>query len=256
MSSHLQRDELSAIVESIREYCARKELKVFPGWVSGEKTPKVRWTIVQRHDWRAFVDIAAALSVQIVYLDASRFELGHIEDAKDSLVGDGDCELALEELKAKVGQTSWFEVGFFLGSVYHSYTQTAEWYDSFSDLTEKLHGIPIPEEVEADPKLINRWGETLAKHERFPGCRNWSQRMYLLMDIARDEFEQLRPGQGIRKAIEKAEAYYFIKIQPQIDEKLRMEAETLREQGKTLTEIARRLGVSRDKIRALKKQDQ
>lgn len=252
MSSHRQRNELSGVVDGIREYCTQKRLRVFPGLVSTEKTLEVDWRIGGADDWKAFLDIAATLSVQMVYLYASRFEEGDIEDAKEKLAGSGDPSLALEEFKARVGQTSWFQLGFFLGSVYHSYAQTADWYFSFSELTEEPEGGVISEEVEGDPKLINRWGETLAKHERFPGCRNWSQRMFLLMDIAGDEFEQLRPGQGIKKVIEKAEAYYFIKIQPQIDEKLRREAQTLRQQGKTMTEIARTLGVSRDKIRALK----
>lgn len=252
MSSHRHADELTRVVDSIREYCSQKGLKVFPGLFSGEKTLKVYWKTLRADDWRAFLDIAATLSVQLVYLHVSRFEQADIEDAKNRLLPDTEHELALEQFTPRLGETSWFELGFFLGSVYHSYPQTAEWYDSFSELTEQPERSLIADEVEADPELINRWGETLAKHERFPSCRNWSQRMFLLMEIAADEFDQLRPGQGIKRVIEKAEQYYFINIQPKVDEKLRAEARALRDQGMTLTQIARRLGVSRDKIRGLK----
>ena len=119
-------------------------------------------------------------------------------------------------------------------------------------MTEEPDASLIPEDVEADPELINRLGERLATHERFPECRNFSQKFSLLMDMAADDFEKLRPRAGIKKVIEKADAYYFLKIQPQLEEKLRTEAQAFRDQGMKLTEIARRLGVSRDKIRRLK----
>ena len=71
MSSRRHVDELTRILDSIREYCSQKRLKVFPGLVGEEETLKVRWSTPRADDWRAFLDIAAALSVQIVYLDSS-----------------------------------------------------------------------------------------------------------------------------------------------------------------------------------------
>ncbi len=245
-------DELSDVVDAIREYCAQKGLVVFPGWLSGRQVHKVDWEASQEDEWQAFLDAAATLGVRMIYLSAYRFTLSRLEEAKTGWVGAGDPESSLQEFRARVGQTAWFEIGFFLGSIYHSYTRAATWYDSFGDLTREEGGITSSQQVGAQPDVIDKWAEALAKHQRFPECTDWSQRQALLMSIAGDEFARLRPGQGIKKIIERARQYYFITVKPQNDEKLRIEARALREQGMTLTEVAGRLGVSRDKIRRLK----
>jgi len=88
MSSHRDKDELSAVVDGIREYCAHKGVKVYPGWVSDEKTLKVNWKISRADDWRAFLDVATALSPEMVYLHASPFDVGYIDDAKEKVTGE------------------------------------------------------------------------------------------------------------------------------------------------------------------------
>ena len=53
--------------------------------------------------------------------------------------------------------------------------------------------------------------------------------------------------------LKQAEKIYFIKVKPKEDERLKKEAEQLRDQGLNLNAIAQKLGISRDRVSGLLK---
>jgi hypothetical protein len=126
-------EELFGTLSLMRDRCAQKGLKVYPGWVDGRSTVKIYWKGEDPYDWRTFIDFAASLSVQLTYLHAHRLDETDISGAGRNPSARSAPSFPLEQARARVGEIAWIELGFFSGPAYHAYAKTEPWYDSLCD---------------------------------------------------------------------------------------------------------------------------
>ena len=242
MKADSPRDHLLEIVNQIRDHCQQHGLAVYYGWAHTQRHETVHWNLERDDDWRHFLQIAKSLSVKVVYLSWAPFEAFQIDEA---LANNKVTEYHrdVEKFRSKVGLTATVGLAFVIDGVFHIYQKVADWLLEFQELTA---GEDQGEE-ELDPSVVNEWAEKLANDPRYGSCRNKAQRRYLLEELAGQKYERLPEAQ----ILERAERVYFLRVQPERDECLREEARELHKQGHTMTAIAQKLRISRERVRGL-----
>jgi hypothetical protein len=95
-----------------------------------------------------------------------------------------------------------------------------------------------------DKAVVQKWASELANDPRFRTCKNYDQREYLLEQIAGDNLA----GLPVYDVLGRAESIFQLEVKPGLDERLSEEARALRKKGMTLTGIAQKLGLPKDKV--------
>jgi hypothetical protein len=202
----------------------------------------------------------------MVYVDWDPFEefqvdeaVGHLE--RNSAAGNGagiehpgspPSRREVEAYRDKVGVTAVIDLAFIQQDVVHIHQCFADWFRSFSELTEGLGAdsdeteASFPEHV-VDKALVKKWASELASYAKFGAARTGDQREFLLETIAGSEIDSL-PVQDI---LARADSIYQFEIKPKEEEHLRREARRLREQGLNINAIAVKLGISKDRVSGL-----
>lgn len=126
-------DELDTELGLILADLEKRELGVFPN-VPFRDDPAALSVAWPSTDWRAFLDLAASVGVELVYVGAFGLSPEDLQRTRDRLTGTdddggaGDHNAALLELQRRVGQVSSLELGFTHGGVLHVCELVADWW--------------------------------------------------------------------------------------------------------------------------------
>jgi hypothetical protein len=150
----LNLDSLRAEVES---HLRKEGFLIFYGFSRHSHewgVPLVEWDTVQYPDYRAFLDIARGLGVQVVVLHHRQFSADLIDDALESLnevnydLDDRrEMERRLREMNVYDGFTCALELSFDHGDNTYLFDLQADWY---RELTELLDQLALTEDEEED----------------------------------------------------------------------------------------------------------
>jgi len=246
-------DPLLKEVDDVRKFLDSEKIPVFLAPLCGHKGASVTWDKGLGGDWKEFIATAKSLGARGVYLSWERFEEAEITEAVATIeigfVNSSGVDVTVkdvEKFRPYIGMTAVVEVAFIVDGVAHWYEHAADWFREFEELMEE-DGEPSDEndsEKSVDKAVVRKWAGELAKDPRFRTCKNYDQREYLLEQIAGDDLGSL----PIYEILSRAETIYNLEIRPVLDEQLAYEARALRKKGMTLTGIAQKLGLSRDKV--------
>lgn len=253
-----QIDPLLKTVEDIRAYAEDKGLAIFYGWAYDEQA--IHWNEEQGGDWLKFLEAAATLGAKCLYLNWAPLEQFQIDEALERTTRQGprlphsgpdeirDQRRRLEKFLAKVGQTAAIDLAFSIDGTLHSHQISADWFDELNELREEGEEAEQGRRIEViDKAVVDQWARELARHPQFGGCKTYDQREYLLEALSKDEFGDLPHAHILRRA----EVVYVFEVRPKEEERLRDEARRLRKQGLSISAIAQKLGISRERAGGL-----
>jgi hypothetical protein len=258
-------DVLLEKVKTIVSLANTQGLVVFYGWAHGSDQKTVDWSEEHGGDWAKFLECAKAVEAKLLYLNWAPFEEFEIDEALERLeravasgTGAGTepnslpSRREIETYRHRVGVTAVIDLAFIHDDLVHIHQCYADWFQAFEKLTEGLeedsdeNEDSFPERV-IDKALVKKWASELANHARFGAARTGDQREFLLEGIAGAEIDTLPVGDILARA----DSIYQFEIKPKEDERLRIEAGRLREQGLNLSAIALKLGIPKDRVSGL-----
>lgn len=257
-------DALRKTVDEIHAKALALGLVVYYGWLHEEREHAVHWNEEHGGDWTDFLQCAQTLGAKVIYLDWAPFEDFQVDDAladlenelaEDQISGSDKSELEarykqLEKYRERVGLTAVIDLAFVSQGVSHICQIRAEWFRTFEELTpedEEDEGGQVEQDEKFDKALVDKWARALANHTKYSSCKNDDQREYLLEELAREEFGDLPLWPVLRRA----ETVYLLDVRPREEEHLGSQARELRKQGLNMNAIARKLGISRDRVSGL-----
>lgn len=259
MTFNRRNDPLLEAVRDIQEYCDTHALQVFSGYLTREHETVAVWNVGRNRDWKVFLDVAAARSVGMIYLDWVTFEEYHVEDAmlrgdEGSDAGEPDPRMdeynrELEGFRTHAGLTGVIEIAYSLGGVWHVFEWQAEWFAEFERLVDAWDdGAYQPRRL---PRTrLQELANQLVNHPKYQACRSKAQRRYVLEQMLGRDFESVRAS-DVAAVLDRAEAIFELEIKPLERSYLRQRARELKAQGLSLDAIAGSLGVSRAAVKAL-----
>jgi hypothetical protein len=259
-------DALLEKVEAIVNAAKGHGMVVFYGWAHGSDQETVSWNQEHGGDWEGFLECAKAAGARMLYVNWDPFEEFQINDALEHLEGaiaEGKgpgieqpnsvpSRREIEAYRNRVGLTAVIDLAFVHEDLVHIHQCLADWFQAFEQLTEGLdedsdeNGDSFPERV-VDKALVKKWASELANHAKFGAARTVDQKEFLLEGIAGAEIDTLPIGD----ILSRADSIYQFEIKPKEDERLRIEAGCLREQGLNLSAIALKLGIPKDRVSGL-----
>jgi hypothetical protein len=259
-------DVLLEKVEAIVNAAKGHGIVVFYGWAHGSDQKTVNWNEEHGGDWERFLECAKAAGARMLYVNWAPFEEFQVDEAVEQLertatAGRGlnteqpDSVPSRREIEAyrdRVGVTAVIDLAFVHEDVVHIHQCFADWFQAFEELTEGLEEdsdegeVSFPERV-VDKALVKKWAWELANHAKFCAARTGDQREFLLESIAGGEIDTMPVGHILARA----DSIYQFEIKPKEDERLRIEAGRLREQGLNLSAIALKLGIPKDRVSGL-----
>jgi hypothetical protein len=259
-------DVLLETVEAIVKAAKGQEIVVFYGWAHGEDQKTVDWNEAHGGDWEKFLECAKAAGAKILYLNWAPFEEFQVDEALEhrertvTAGSESGVEQAnsvpsrrdIEAYRDKVGVTAVIDMAFVHEDLVHIHQCFADWFQAFENLTEGLEEGSdesedfLPRRV-VDKALVKKWASELANHAKFCAARTGDQREFLLESIAGTEIDTLPVGDILARA----DSIYQFEIKPKEDDRLRIEAGRLREQGLNLSAIALKLGIPKDRVSGL-----
>ena len=266
MKSAKSADALLEKVETIVNAAKGQGLVVFYGWAHGTDQKTVDWNGEHGGDWEKFLECAKAAGARMLYINWAPFEDFQIDEAVGHLertitAGSGasieqpasvPSRREIETYRDRVGVTAVIDLAFVHEDIVHIHQCFADWFQAFEELTEGLEEDSderedsFPEHV-VDKALVKKWASQLANHAKFGAARTGDQREFLLESIAGAEIDTLPIGDILARA----DSIYQFEIKPKEDERLRIEAGRLREQGLNLSAIALKLGIPKDRVSGL-----
>ena len=259
-------DVLLEKVEAIIKAAKGQGIVVFYGWAHGADQKTVDWNEEHGGDWEKFLECAKAAGAKMLYLNWEPFEECQVDEALEHRertvtagsepgVQEPDSVPSPREIEAyrdRVGVTAVIDLAFVHEDLVHIHQCYADWFQAFEKLTEGLEQDSdesedsFPERV-IDKALVKKWASELANHAKFGAARTGDQREFLLEGIAGAEIDTLPVGDILARA----DSIYQFEIKPKEDERLRIEAGRLREQGLNLSAIALKLGIPKDRVSGL-----
>lgn len=245
MGSLETKDSLRQMGDKVSDYCKKQNLHVFNGYVVGSEGRHVCWNAQDGSSWTSFLEIAKSLDVKLIYLNLIPFEDSQVVAALET---DEEDNTQIESYRSKVGLIACIELAFLYDGVFHIFELKSDWFMQFQELvadTEKFE----EEEDEIDQEVVDEWAKKLANDPRYNTCKNKTQRSYLLEQLAGKKYEEL-PDWEI---LDLADKIYFFEVKAKEDQRLKIEALRLRDEGKNLNAIAQKLGISRDRVSGLLK---
>jgi hypothetical protein len=253
----MKSDPLRRTAQDMIRYAREAGLVLFYA-VLGDGEHDLLWINEQGGSWEEFIKVAVEAGAKVLYMSWAPFEEFQVDEAleaarrraESSESFDPELEKKIERFRDRVGLVALIELGFYLGGIRHVYRLTPEWFDAFEDLVSAVEEDEEEEDEESeevDMGVVRQWATTLASHPRFGRCKTYGQRKYLLETLAGGAYEKL----PVEDIVSRAEAIYAVDILPGEEERLRGEIRRLREKGLPLSVIAVKLGISRDRARAL-----
>jgi hypothetical protein len=245
-------DALLKQVEDIRGFLAAAKIPLFFASLSGHEGGSVYWDEALGGDWKEFLAAAKLMGARGVYLNWERFEEAQLTDALRTIeagfVNSSGMEVKVkdgEKFGANIGLTAVVEMAFMVDGVAHWYEHVADWFKEFEELTEEAESSDEDEFGKSVDKVaVHKWASELANDPRYRTCKTNDQREYLLERIAGDELGDL----PVYEVVSRAETIFQLEIKPALDDRLSEEARALRKKGMTLSGIAQKLGLPKDKV--------
>jgi len=253
------KDPLLDLTKEIRDHSASLGLTVFYSLVPEDEAHAVYWIEEHGGDWKNFLQCAKALDTRIVYLSWEPFEESEVDDAlaqvdesnRDQDADEsqrGSARAQIESFRKKAGLTAFVDIGFSIGGISHIYRKFPEWFDSFQELTaDEPDEVHDAGEERIDSTLVSKWARQLASHPKYGSCKSDDQREFLLEQLAGEDFAKIPLWPTIRRA----ETIYQLEMKGKEEERLSSQAQELRNQGLNMNAIAKRLGISRDRVSGL-----
>jgi len=245
-------DPLLKQVDDIRLFLETEKIPIFFAPLSGHEGASASWDEATGGEWKKFLGAAKSMGAKSVYLNWQRFQeeefLNALATIEAGFVNSSGMDVKVkdvENFRAYIGLTAIVEIAFIVDGVAHWYEQVADWFKEFEELTEEAERSSEDDSDEpVDKAVVQKWASELANDPRFRTCKNYDQREYLLEQIAGDNLA----GLPVHDVLGRAESIFQLEVKPGLDERLSEEARALRKKGMTLTGIAQKLGLPKEKV--------
>lgn len=256
-------DTVLETLDEVFKWAKQQGFVLVYGWPHGSEEGAVHWNEEHGGGWEPFLECAKALGARALYVNWAPFEGFQVDDALAAMgaqaleddASDSDTaqieerRRQIEEYRERVGLTAAIDLAFHCGGVWHRFQLAADWFATFSELTEEDEELDEGdlEESAADKAAVVKWASVLANAPEFGACKNHDQRGYLLEQLAGKEFDTL----PVRDILRRAETLYVLEVRPRQEKRVREEATELRKQGLSVSQIAQKLAISRARVSAL-----
>jgi hypothetical protein len=215
----------------------------------------------QGGDWKSFLACAKASNTNILYLSWDSFDQDDIDDSLSKLESDilkGDekqlghpeqikkLTSQILEFQSRVGLTCVVDLGFVANGVVHTYRETTDWFDKFTELTsgDGDDDDADEEEESLSDSDLDEWATKLASNPRYA---TGTRRLDLFQEIAGAEVSKL-PAYRI---LQRAEMIYRADFKQLAEEKLAAQILELQNQGLNMKAIGMKLDMSQGRVSAL-----
>jgi hypothetical protein len=141
-------DELAVLKDRIVDVIRREGFTVFYGAFPSDNLPQLSWNQDLEPDPNAFLQVAKAQGLRVVYLNWVSFTSALIDDnvlraEEDRALTDTQADwfnnrnARLEEFREYAGQMASVRVGFLLDGLFHFFERHYDWYETFNALLDE-----------------------------------------------------------------------------------------------------------------------
>jgi hypothetical protein len=141
-------DELAVLKDRIVDAVRREGFTVFYGAFPSDNLPQLSWNQDLESDPTAFLQVAKAQGIRVVYLNWVAFtselldeNVLHVEEGRELTESQADWlndrNARLEEFREYAGQMASVRVGFLLDGLFHFFERHYDWYETFGALLDE-----------------------------------------------------------------------------------------------------------------------
>ena len=241
--------ELEPKIQQIAEWLASNGISAF--WGELEQTeglPTASWDTAHSDSIEPFLAAARQLKAQVVYVDCTRCDLSGF--AKKGVPP--DLQRRAASLEDRTGQVVELCLSWLAAGVLHRLVLHASWSDGFFELTEELDQQGDDEDDEEDgldEAEVRQLAQLLASNAKFQSARSAAQRTYAArkcLDAAATEDRYI-----LSAVIAEAKNIFEMELRPELDRLQSEQVQVLKEQGLTKAQIARKLGISANRMKTM-----
>jgi len=251
-------EDLEERWKAFRTAAAARGLRLYPG-VPDRLEPAAIWQ-GDPESFEDFLDLAGDLGVRMIYALVQPFDPdSFLADFEEPVPADllPELEALREEAQAMAARPARFLAAWIHDGMLHVYVREADWASALHErreaLRQRLDAMMEAEEAEAMESL-----ETAARHlaesPEFQQARTYDAQLR----IAQRLFPELKRQWGLEdplrarhrwmELVREARAIYEAEIRPRQERQLAEEADRMMREGMKKTEVARRLGISRERL--------
>lgn len=246
--------ELEPTIRRALAWLESNGLQVF--WGELEHHPgllKATWDTERVPDFEPFLVLAKTSEARVVYVDCTICVTEGLLDLE--LAGDSpDFDRLAATLAPRVGELVEATLSWVGGSVVHSMTLSASWADDYftawqlaEDESEEAEDDESDEDL--DEEEVRRHAELLARDPKFQAARSSAQREFAARKILD---ESVRMDRALLEAVlVEAKSIFEVELKPDADRLLADEVQALKDQGLTKGQIARKLGISANRMKTM-----
>jgi hypothetical protein len=247
--SYLKSGEIEPTIQRVLAWLEKSGLQVF--WGELEHDPGVlvaTWDTELVSDFEPFLVLAKTSEARVIYMDCTQCVTEGLAEASP------DLDRLAATLAPHVGELVEATLSWVGGSVVHSMTLSASWADDYFAAWQLAEGeSEEAEDDESDEELneedVRRHAEQLARDPKFQAARSSAQRAFAARKILDDS---VRVDRALLEAVlDEAKNIFELEIKPDVDRRLADEVQALKEQGLTKSQIARKLGISANRMKTM-----
>ena len=249
---------LDSVLERIDSLARNKEVALIPGFLSNEfLVPQVHWSLEKIEDIELFFEQASRLGSGVLVLDKVSICNEDIESAILKLDQNGDtADEKRKELANALGESER------LGMVRLHFLSTTPAAVFSLEMQTELNSLLFDEQDEDDwddedddvssisNEELDQASERLARDKKFQSANKNSQKALIAKRFFYSELME-NDDFPIYEIIERAKCVYEVEIKPELDLQLADEAQKLMDSGMNKKDIAKKLGISTDKLSKL-----
>src|SRR5262245_38431663 len=248
-----ERGELEPAVREATSWLSENGIAVFWGRLEGGNLPRGQWDSAIAASSAAFLTLAKVMGARLVFVDVTVCEVKKLASRVTDHSIDGVTEL-LSRLYDHDGQIAELTLSWIGEGIVLEFSNSASWADEYYQLLEAAEDEDAEEsenddETVPDEEEVRKHAELLARDPRFQAAKSDAQRRY----AAKRTLGPLLEGQMnvLEAVLEEAKSVFDLDVKPELDRKLAEDVERLRAEGLTKGQIARRLGISANRMKSM-----
>lgn len=250
-----EQGELEPTMRRALAWLEQHGLGVFWGELESEQGfLDASWDVKLVPDVEVFLALAKTEEAKVVFVDCTI--CGTDELLEKAKSGESpDLERLAGILAPHAGELVEASVSWIGGRVLHRFTFGASWADDYFAAWELAESESDEHEDEEDvddgpdEEEVRRHADVLARDPKFQAARSAAQRSYAARKILDDPVVADKKLLGA--VLLEAKNIFEIEIKPDVDRRLADEVQRLKDQGLTKAQIARRLGISANKMKTM-----
>lgn len=247
------RGEVETTVRRALAWLESNAIGVFWGALKNDEAGlKASWDVDLAADVEPFLALAKAAAASVVFVDCILYEAKDLHD-EEAATPSPDLERLTRELAPHVGELAEVTFSWVGARVIHQFTIKASWADDYFAAMQLVGSDEDededPDEDSPDEEEVRRHADALARDPKFQAARSAAQRSYAARKFLDDS---VWADLELRLAVlSEAKNIFEVELKPEVDKRTADEVQSLRDQGLTKAQIARRLGISANKMKTM-----